>query len=174
MNPAPAFGAPLNPSPAFGAPPIPSRPGQPMNAYNSSQDPFSAPPLIPSRPARVPPGVPRYDFLFIMLSPVFYVCFVILFYCLFSSLTFLSKVTGLACQCCLVISVGYYFLFFSHTSLSLSPSPSVLTPPLFFSVGCLVSPLCEHVSLLVLYLLSLLQPKTPWCSYSPTHHYPPC
>ncbi|XP_022608043.1 dynamin-2 isoform X2 [Seriola dumerili] len=58
MNPSPAFGVPLNPSPAFGAPPIPSRPGQPINAYNSSQDPFSAPPQIPSRPARVPPGVP--------------------------------------------------------------------------------------------------------------------
>ncbi|XP_053084231.1 dynamin-3 isoform X2 [Pangasianodon hypophthalmus] len=50
---------PLNPSPAFGAPPIPSRPGQPINAFgNSSQDPFSAPPQVPSRPARVPPGVP--------------------------------------------------------------------------------------------------------------------
>ncbi|XP_066530526.1 dynamin-3 isoform X4 [Hoplias malabaricus] len=49
---------PLNPSPAFGAPPIPSRP-QPVNTFsNSSQDPFSAPPQIPSRPARVPPGVP--------------------------------------------------------------------------------------------------------------------
>ncbi|KAJ0057888.1 hypothetical protein NL108_003038, partial [Boleophthalmus pectinirostris] len=59
-NPSPPFGVPLNPSPAFGAPPIPSRPGQPMNAFNSSQDPFSAPPQIPSRPARVPPGVPRY------------------------------------------------------------------------------------------------------------------
>ncbi|XP_008327656.1 dynamin-2 isoform X8 [Cynoglossus semilaevis] len=59
MNPSPAFGVPLNPSPAFGAPPIPSRPGQPMNAFNSSHDPFSAPPQIPSRPARVPPGVPR-------------------------------------------------------------------------------------------------------------------
>ncbi|XP_008327655.1 dynamin-2 isoform X7 [Cynoglossus semilaevis] len=58
MNPSPAFGVPLNPSPAFGAPPIPSRPGQPMNAFNSSHDPFSAPPQIPSRPARVPPGVP--------------------------------------------------------------------------------------------------------------------
>ncbi|XP_033827682.1 dynamin-3 isoform X1 [Periophthalmus magnuspinnatus] len=57
-NPSPPFGAPLNPSPAFGAPPIPSRPGQPMNAFNSGQDPFSAPPQIPSRPARVPPGVP--------------------------------------------------------------------------------------------------------------------
>ncbi|XP_073350309.1 dynamin-2 isoform X2 [Pagrus major] len=55
MNPSPAFGAPLNPSPAFGAPPIPSRPG---NAFNSNLDPFSAPPQIPSRPARVPPGVP--------------------------------------------------------------------------------------------------------------------
>uniref|UniRef100_A0A665VP21 Interferon-induced GTP-binding protein Mx n=1 Tax=Echeneis naucrates TaxID=173247 RepID=A0A665VP21_ECHNA len=58
MNPSPAYGVPLNPSPAFGAPPIPSRPGQPINTYNSNQDPFSAPPQIPSRPARVPPGVP--------------------------------------------------------------------------------------------------------------------
>ncbi|XP_074552054.1 dynamin-2 isoform X2 [Halichoeres trimaculatus] len=58
LNPSPAFGAPLNPSPAFGAPPIPSRPGPPINAFNSSLDPFSAPPQIPSRPARVPPGVP--------------------------------------------------------------------------------------------------------------------
>ncbi|XP_047215888.1 dynamin-2-like isoform X2 [Girardinichthys multiradiatus] len=54
MNPSPAF----NTSPAFGAPPIPSRPGPPANAFNSAQDPFSAPPQIPSRPARIPPGVP--------------------------------------------------------------------------------------------------------------------
>ncbi|XP_028979140.1 dynamin-3 isoform X2 [Esox lucius] len=57
----PTPGPPLNPSPAFGVPPIPSRPGPPpMNAFgsNSQQDPFSAPPLIPSRPARIPPGVP--------------------------------------------------------------------------------------------------------------------
>lgn len=60
MNPSPPFGVPLNPSPAFGAPPIPSRPGPPINAFNSGLDPFSAPPQIPSRPARVPPGVPRY------------------------------------------------------------------------------------------------------------------
>ncbi|KAM6904560.1 dynamin-2 isoform 2-T2 [Xenentodon cancila] len=58
MNPSPVFGAPLNPSPAFGAPPIPSRPGPPMNAFNSHQDSFNAPPQIPSRPGRVPPGVP--------------------------------------------------------------------------------------------------------------------
>ncbi|XP_037544982.1 dynamin-3 isoform X1 [Nematolebias whitei] len=58
MNPTPAFGVPLNPSPAFGAPPIPSRPAPPVNTFNSSMDPFSAPPQIPSRPARVPPGVP--------------------------------------------------------------------------------------------------------------------
>ncbi|XP_067332315.1 dynamin-3 isoform X1 [Channa argus] len=58
LNPTPALGVPLNPSPAFGAPPIPSRPGQPINAFNSSLDPFSAPPQIPSRPARIPPGVP--------------------------------------------------------------------------------------------------------------------
>ncbi|XP_012726441.2 dynamin-3 isoform X8 [Fundulus heteroclitus] len=54
QNPSPAF----NVSPAFGAPPIPSRPAPPVGAFNSSQDPFSAPPLIPSRPARIPPGVP--------------------------------------------------------------------------------------------------------------------
>ncbi|XP_076866222.1 dynamin-2 isoform X1 [Brachyhypopomus gauderio] len=43
----------LNPTPAFTAPPIPFRPG------NSGQDPFGAPPpQIPSRPARIPPGVP--------------------------------------------------------------------------------------------------------------------
>ncbi|KAI3359185.1 hypothetical protein L3Q82_002710 [Scortum barcoo] len=58
LNPSPAFGVPLNPSPAFGAPPIPSRPGPPINAFNSNQDLFNAPPQIPSRPARVPPGVP--------------------------------------------------------------------------------------------------------------------
>uniref|UniRef100_A0A673WA64 Dynamin-2 n=1 Tax=Salmo trutta TaxID=8032 RepID=A0A673WA64_SALTR len=58
----PRLGPPLNPSPAFGGPPIPSRPGPPpINAFgsNNHQDPFSAPPLIPSRPARIPPGVPR-------------------------------------------------------------------------------------------------------------------
>ncbi|XP_038143837.1 dynamin-3 isoform X3 [Cyprinodon tularosa] len=55
INPSPAFST----SPAFGAPPIPSRPAPPANAFNSSQDPFSAPPQIPSRPARIPPGVPR-------------------------------------------------------------------------------------------------------------------
>uniref|UniRef100_A0A8C1N3C6 dynamin GTPase n=1 Tax=Cyprinus carpio TaxID=7962 RepID=A0A8C1N3C6_CYPCA len=50
----------LNPTPSFVAPPIPSRPGQPINAFgNSSLDPFSAPPQIPSRPARIPPGIPR-------------------------------------------------------------------------------------------------------------------
>ncbi|KAM4534701.1 dynamin-2 isoform 6-T6 [Fundulus diaphanus] len=55
QNPSPAF----NVSPAFGAPPIPTRPAPPVGAFNSGQDPFSAPPLIPSRPARIPPGVPR-------------------------------------------------------------------------------------------------------------------
>uniref|UniRef100_A0A3P9JX24 Dynamin-2 n=2 Tax=Oryzias latipes TaxID=8090 RepID=A0A3P9JX24_ORYLA len=60
MNPSPPFGTPLNPSPAFNAPPIPSRPGPPVSAFNNSLDPFGAPPpQIPSRPARVPPGVPR-------------------------------------------------------------------------------------------------------------------
>ncbi|XP_051570854.1 dynamin-2 isoform X1 [Myxocyprinus asiaticus] len=50
---------PLNPTSAYVAPPIPSRPGHPINAFsNSAQDPFSAPPQIPSRPARIPPGIP--------------------------------------------------------------------------------------------------------------------
>ncbi|XP_015204535.1 dynamin-2 isoform X1 [Lepisosteus oculatus] len=55
----PTPGPPLNPTPAFGAPPIPSRPGPPQPTYGlGNQDPFSAPPQIPSRPTRVPPGVP--------------------------------------------------------------------------------------------------------------------
>nr|XP_055042422.1 dynamin-3 isoform X4 [Misgurnus anguillicaudatus] len=50
---------PLNPTSSYVVPPIPSRPGQPINAFgNSGHDPFSAPPQIPSRPARVPPGIP--------------------------------------------------------------------------------------------------------------------
>ncbi|XP_015255909.1 PREDICTED: dynamin-2-like isoform X2 [Cyprinodon variegatus] len=44
---------PLNPSPAFGAPPVPSRPG-PQGPYDTN----SSVPLIPSRPARVPPALP--------------------------------------------------------------------------------------------------------------------
>ncbi|XP_077474289.1 dynamin-2 isoform X2 [Stigmatopora argus] len=59
LNPSPAFASvPLNPSPSFGAPPIPSRPGPTPGGFNHFQDPFSAPPQIPSRPARIPPGVP--------------------------------------------------------------------------------------------------------------------
>ncbi|XP_024128378.1 dynamin-3 isoform X2 [Oryzias melastigma] len=58
MNPSPPFGTPLNPSPAFNAPPIPSRPGPAASAFSNNLDPFSAPPQIPSRPARIPPGVP--------------------------------------------------------------------------------------------------------------------
>ncbi|CAJ1053178.1 dynamin-2 isoform X3 [Xyrichtys novacula] len=50
-GPTPGPPAPLNPSPAFGVPPVPSRPGP--------GDPNAgAVPLIPSRPARVPPGLP--------------------------------------------------------------------------------------------------------------------
>ncbi|XP_015265931.1 PREDICTED: dynamin-2 [Gekko japonicus] len=59
----PMPGPPLIPVPAaasssnFVAPPIPSRPG-PQSAFTANNDPFSAPPQIPSRPARVPPGIP--------------------------------------------------------------------------------------------------------------------
>ncbi|NXL54539.1 DYN2 protein, partial [Podilymbus podiceps] len=58
----PTPGPPLIPVPAggassFAAPPIPSRPG-PQNIFAANNDPFSAPPQIPSRPARIPPGIP--------------------------------------------------------------------------------------------------------------------
>uniref|UniRef100_A0A8C7WME9 Dynamin-2 n=1 Tax=Oryzias sinensis TaxID=183150 RepID=A0A8C7WME9_9TELE len=49
--------------PPVAAAPPPSRPpavrGPPVSAFNNSLDPFGAPPpQIPSRPARIPPGVP--------------------------------------------------------------------------------------------------------------------
>ncbi|NWZ60256.1 DYN2 protein, partial [Haliaeetus albicilla] len=58
----PTPGPPLIPIPtggpsSFAAPPIPSRPG-PQNIFAANNDPFSAPPQIPSRPARIPPGIP--------------------------------------------------------------------------------------------------------------------
>ncbi|XP_034434538.1 dynamin-2-like isoform X2 [Hippoglossus hippoglossus] len=51
--------APLNPSPAFGVPPVPSRPGPPpgQTAYAGDANSSSVP-LVPSRPARVPPALP--------------------------------------------------------------------------------------------------------------------
>ncbi|XP_062244810.1 dynamin-2-like isoform X4 [Platichthys flesus] len=51
--------APLNPSPAFGVPPVPSRPGPPpgQTAYAGDANSGSVP-LVPSRPARVPPALP--------------------------------------------------------------------------------------------------------------------
>ncbi|XP_037546417.1 dynamin-2 [Nematolebias whitei] len=54
-GPTPGPPPPLNPSPAFGAPPVPSRPGPP-SAY--AGDANSSVPLVPSRPARVPPSLP--------------------------------------------------------------------------------------------------------------------
>ncbi|KAM9857300.1 dynamin-2-like isoform 1-T1 [Aulostomus maculatus] len=48
-----------NPSPAFAAPPVPSRPGPPQAQTAYAGDPNSGnAPLIPSRPARVPPALP--------------------------------------------------------------------------------------------------------------------
>ncbi|XP_029307633.1 dynamin-2 isoform X2 [Cottoperca gobio] len=53
-GPTPGPPPPLNPSPAFGAPPVPSRPpGQTAYAGDSG-----VVPLVPSRPARVPPALP--------------------------------------------------------------------------------------------------------------------
>ncbi|XP_069087632.1 dynamin-2 isoform X2 [Pleurodeles waltl] len=58
----PTPGPPLIPVPvggsAFVAPPIPSRPGGQGPFITTNQDPFSAPPQIPNRPARIPPGIP--------------------------------------------------------------------------------------------------------------------
>ncbi|XP_077379902.1 dynamin-2-like isoform X6 [Festucalex cinctus] len=53
-GPAPGPAPPLNPSPAFGAPPVPTRPG-PVPAQSGFDSNI---PLIPSRPARVPPALP--------------------------------------------------------------------------------------------------------------------
>ncbi|XP_041838092.1 dynamin-2 isoform X3 [Melanotaenia boesemani] len=55
-GPTPGPPPPLNPSPAFGAPPVPSRPGPP-SAYAGDVN-SAAVPLVPSRPARVPPALP--------------------------------------------------------------------------------------------------------------------
>lgn len=58
----PTPGPPLIPVPvggsAFVAPPIPSRPGGQGPFSTANQDPFAAPPQIPNRPARIPPGIP--------------------------------------------------------------------------------------------------------------------
>ncbi|XP_028998901.1 dynamin-2-like isoform X1 [Betta splendens] len=53
-GPTPGPPPPLNPSPAFGAPPVPSRP---QTAYGGDVSSGGVP-LIPSRPARVPPSLP--------------------------------------------------------------------------------------------------------------------
>ncbi|GAB1293942.1 Dynamin-2 [Apodemus speciosus] len=52
----PLIPVPVGATPSFSAPPIPSRPG-PQSVF-ANNDPFSAPPQIPSRPARIPPGIP--------------------------------------------------------------------------------------------------------------------
>ncbi|XP_063787487.1 dynamin-2 isoform X2 [Pseudophryne corroboree] len=56
----PTPGPPLIPVPAGGSayPPIPSRPGPAGPFPAANNDPFSAPPQIPSRPARIPPSLP--------------------------------------------------------------------------------------------------------------------
>uniref|UniRef100_A0A4W6DIQ4 Dynamin-2 n=1 Tax=Lates calcarifer TaxID=8187 RepID=A0A4W6DIQ4_LATCA len=56
-GPTPGPPLPLNPSPAFGAPPVPSRPGPGQTAYAGDPNSGSVP-LVPSRPARVPPALP--------------------------------------------------------------------------------------------------------------------
>lgn len=155
MNPSPSFGTPLNPSPAFGAPPIPSRPGPPINAFNSSQDPFSAPPLIPSRPARVPPGVPRYAFINVYVhSSVVNM--------LFHQLVFFSRYR---CHFSTVITNMFRFIFSSYLFIVLGPVVLSLLGSFGFVTGFLLTP-C---------FLSFLhmQPETSWCTVSPAHHYPP-
>uniref|UniRef100_A0A8C3R018 dynamin GTPase n=1 Tax=Cyanoderma ruficeps TaxID=181631 RepID=A0A8C3R018_9PASS len=53
LLPLPVGAAPGPAPPALAAPPIPSRLGP-----AGSNDPFAAPPQIPARPARIPPGIP--------------------------------------------------------------------------------------------------------------------
>lgn len=138
MNPSPSFGTPLNPSPAFGAPPIPSRPGPPINAFNSSQDPFSAPPQIPSRPARVPPGVPRYVFTTVyihssvVIMSLLFICSIISSFSIetrmtshpkyFSPICFLSLIWSLYSVLSLLSLLGSFgfFTVFLLTPCSLS------------------------------------------------------
>nr|KAF6348270.1 dynamin 2 [Myotis myotis] len=52
----PLMPVPVGPAASFSAPPIPSRP-IPQSVF-ANNDPFMAPPQIPSRPARIPPGIP--------------------------------------------------------------------------------------------------------------------
>ncbi|KAM7393925.1 hypothetical protein PAMP_020759 [Pampus punctatissimus] len=56
-GPTPGPPPPLNPSPAFGAPPVPSRPGPPQ-AQTAYAGDHNSVPLVPSRPARMPPALP--------------------------------------------------------------------------------------------------------------------
>ncbi|XP_030064490.1 dynamin-3 isoform X2 [Microcaecilia unicolor] len=53
----PAPGIP-SPGPHVGAPPVPFRPG-PLTPFPINSDALTAPPQVPSRPARAPPSVPR-------------------------------------------------------------------------------------------------------------------
>ncbi|KAM8878713.1 dynamin-2 isoform 2-T2 [Spinachia spinachia] len=55
-GPTPGPAPPLNPSPAFGAPPVPLRP--PGQAAYAGDPNSGVTPLVPSRPARVPPALP--------------------------------------------------------------------------------------------------------------------
>ncbi|KAM7418840.1 hypothetical protein PAMA_016118 [Pampus argenteus] len=56
-GPTPGPQPPLNPSPAFGVPPVPSRPGPPQ-AQTAYAGDHNSVPLVPSRPARMPPALP--------------------------------------------------------------------------------------------------------------------
>lgn len=169
MNPSPPFGVPLNPSPAFGAPPIPSRPGPPINAFNSSQDPFSAPPQIPSRPARIPPGVPRYGFrswwFFVFFKE--YIIFLELCLEFISSLTFYHlflKSPRHHFWLSTVIPFLYIlFILGIHSLVSLFfPLPSSLSVLNSLSLsGLLWFLCCLTVSLLVLRLLSPVAAEDP-------------
>lgn len=135
MNPSPSFATPLNPSPAFGAPPIPSRPGPPINAFNSSQDPFSAPPQIPSRPARVPPGVPRYAFIIVYIHSS--VVNMLLYLFGFNHLLFFSRYR---CHFSFVISKLFPFILFSYLFIVLCSLLLSLLGSFGFFTGFFLTP----------------------------------
>lgn len=90
-------------------------------------------------------------------------------------IVFLSRVPGMVCGLSVyipIISVCVILSWVKFLFVTLLPFVSLFC----FCLGSLVSslPLWEHISLLVLVFLSSLQPKTPWCSFSPAHHYSPC
>lgn len=69
-----------------------------------------------------------------------------------------------------------YASFFPESQVSLCHSSSVLLSLLllFGKFGFFTASLRAHLTSCPGFFFSSLQPKTPWCSFSPAHHYSPC